>query len=462
MRRGLPKASSAGGGVRALSNAVYRRVWTTAFFLLFSPRVRYSTAMVVGQVVDGKYKVLRSIGVGGMGAIWEAEHVKLGVRVCVKTIHRHLLESDEHRKRFELEARASAKLKSPYVVKVTDVDSLPDGTPYMVMEYLEGKTLASCRDFAAANVSVLIDWCIQICLGLHEAHQAGLIHRDIKPSNIFIVGKDSPESAKLLDFGIAKAMNAHPEDPNAPTTKTGSFIGTISYMSPEQIRGDDLDARADVWSMGMLLYRILTNESPFRSSGHHEAAMIGSILVDAPVPIGKHRPGLSAALADIVMRCLEKDRSARPLSALALAASLAPFATLAGAGLVNPRVSLLPSIAAPPPVAKSSSKERWIGVALVGLAFMAGLGGYTLLRPKATRSVESKATAASTPAPLAMPIPLAVPTPLATPTATLVPALTPTATAAASAPTLRTLPSAVTSKTAQAPKHYPSGLPTLL
>jgi eukaryotic-like serine/threonine-protein kinase len=345
------------------------------------------------DLVGGKYKIIRSIGQGGMGQIWEAEHVKLGVRVCVKTINQELAKTEEMRRRFALEAHASAKLKSPHCVRVTDVDTLEDGTLYMVMEYLEGKTLGAYSAFAKNNVAVFLDWMIQTCSGLAEAHAAGLIHRDIKPSNIFIVGKDVPTHAKLLDFGIAKTIEPSEHDLLDPKTQVGDLVGTVGYMSPEQLRMERFDGRADIWAMGTLIYRVLAGATPFR--GGSDAALLASVLRDQATPITSHLANIDPDLARAIMKCLEKDPSARHATALALAQSLAPFATQAGQALVNTSLTVDAATGAspapgtgtgttrrraallsrPPAGASPASKQRLmlVGALLLGVAATAVL-----------------------------------------------------------------------------------------
>lgn len=278
-----------------------------------------------GEVLGGRYRIVRLLGQGGMGSVWEAKHEKLGARVCLKTIAQELSRETEFRQRFELEAQAAARLTGPHVVKVFDVDSTSDGLLYMAMEYLEGTTLGEVAAEAADHPTMLVDWLVQACAGLQEAHDAGLVHRDIKPSNIFLVGTGDERFAKILDFGIAKLQSDAPTTrrPDELRTRTGVILGTIHYMSPEQIRDRALDGRSDVWSLGMVAYRLLTGRYPFH--GESEASFLASVVADAPAPIEQLRPDLPRDLCRAIMGALERDPTLRHASAAAFAEALGPF-----------------------------------------------------------------------------------------------------------------------------------------
>jgi len=284
-----------------------------------------------GEVLGGRYRIVRLMGQGGMGAVWEARHEKLGARVCLKTIAQDLSQEPEFRQRFELEAQAAARLTGPHVVKVFDVDSTPEGLLYMAMEFLEGTTLGEAAAEGAANPAMLVDWLVQSCAGLQEAHDAGLVHRDVKPSNIFLVGSGADRFAKILDFGIAKRQADSPTTrrPDEFRTGTGVVLGTIHYMSPEQIRGRGLDGRADVWSLGMVAYRILTGRYPFH--GESEASFLASVIADSPDPIDTFRPDIDPGLARTIMTALEREPSQRHASAAEFANALRPFGEQRGA-----------------------------------------------------------------------------------------------------------------------------------
>jgi len=272
----------------------------------------------------GRYRIVRPVGEGGMGMVYEAVHERLGARVIVKTIAPALADDHEFRARFELEARAAARLASPHVVKVFDVDVTEDGTMFMAMEYLEGENLSTLAARGPLSAEEACTFVVHVCAALEEAHRAGLVHRDIKPSNIFIVGGGRDRFAKVLDFGIAKVL--HPTNGSADDlkTQTGIVMGTPRYMAPEQIRGNVVDHRADIWSLGIVLYRLLAHRFPFEDRSGQ--ALMAAVLLDLPEPIERFAPDVPPALARALMLALERDPDHRHASARAFADALAPFA----------------------------------------------------------------------------------------------------------------------------------------
>ena len=221
---------------------------------------------LLGRLVSGKYRVIRLIGEGGMGSVYEAVHEGLGARVALKSLHPDLARTGLG-PRFLQEARAAARIKSPHVVTVSDVDQTEDGLPYMVLELLEGKTLQALYEhlYHAGDrlpYSDALDFAIQICEGVEAAHEAGIVHRDLKPDNVMITAgpKGSP-LLKLLDFGIAKLEDKN--DPMSVRTRPGVIMGTPEYMAPEQaFAADTADARADVFSLGVMVFEMLAGHRP--------------------------------------------------------------------------------------------------------------------------------------------------------------------------------------------------------
>lgn len=283
--------------------------------------------LVPGVLVDGKYEIIAEIGEGGMGFVYEAFHHFLGKRVAIKLL-RAGLDSVELCQRFEHEARVAAQLRSPYVARVFDVGVTPDGAHYMVMELLEGKDLAATlRKGEELSMTDAVDILLEISCALAEAHARGLVHRDIKPSNVFLSQEGEFRVAKLLDFGIS--LSAMSDEHLEPSDRT---FGTPQYMSPEQVAcPSGVDARSDLWSLGVLAYRMLTRRYPFsaRSSqipNHRE-----------PIPhLNSVRADLPFELANAIMRCLENDPARRPQSAREFALMIWDF----GSGEVPVRRSL--------------------------------------------------------------------------------------------------------------------------
>ena len=270
------------------------------------------------MVLLGKYRVEQVLGQGGMGTVVRARHLSLDEAVAIKVLNSELALSTELAQRFVREARATARLRSRHAVRVTDVGELDDGTPYMVMEMLEGTDLAQlARAHGAFAPAVAVGLVLQVCDVLAEAHGHGIVHRDIKPSNLFATtGDDGAPFIKLLDFGIAKAA----EPDGAPITRTRSILGTPGYMSPEQLRSARaVDHRADLWALGAVLYELLEGRRAFDAESFADLCVQ---ITAAPTPPLVRAP---PALAGVVRRCLEKAPEQRYPSVDELARALAPF-----------------------------------------------------------------------------------------------------------------------------------------
>ena len=259
----------------------------------------------------GDYEVQTLLGMGGMGEVYRARDPRLGRDVAIKVLRSPVSNDDPDRfRRFEREARAAAALSHPNVIAIFQMGTY-EGVPYLVSELLEGGTLREQLLRGPISVSKAIDYSVQIALGLAAAHEIGVVHRDLKPENIFIT---SDGRTKILDFGLAKLMQRHWSlDSSLATatlgTKPGVVIGTIGYMSPEQVRGAELDARTDIFSFGVVLYEMATGEQPF--SGPTVASTFDAILHSDPVPITRKNPALPPELNRIIFRALEKNRDKR-------------------------------------------------------------------------------------------------------------------------------------------------------
>ncbi|MGE3453846.1 MAG: serine/threonine-protein kinase, partial [Kofleriaceae bacterium] len=273
----------------------------------------------VGDVLVDKYRVESVIGSGGMGVVLACTHLALGERVAVKLLRPEAMER-QALERFTREAKATARLKSPYVARVMDVGVLDTGVPYMVMEYLEGHDLgAVLAQRGHLPVAEVIDLMLPVASALAEAHANGVVHRDIKPTNLFLTNRaDEPASIKLLDFGISKAL----EGEDVELTQTQSMLGTPAYMSPEQMRSARLvDERTDVWSLGSVIYELLEGTRPFQGKTFSELCVV--VATDPPTPM-IHTP---PALQMVVLRCIAKNPDDRFGSMWELGKALQPFAS---------------------------------------------------------------------------------------------------------------------------------------
>ena len=296
----------------------------------------------VGDVIADKYRLVRTLGRGGMGRIFEADHLMLGTKVALKFMHPHLARDRGQVSRFAREARAAATLKSEHVARIIDVDQIPDGELYIVMEYLEGTSLeAVAVDGRGLPVSDAVTYVVQACDALAEAHARSIIHRDVKPANLFLTrGKSGEPIIKVLDFGLAKSLASASSDGFSVVTSptaSGVALGTPYYMSPEQITGGVVDGRSDVWAIGATLYELLTGHLAF--PGSNAASVFDKILRSRPTPLRVHRPDVPEAIVAIVDRCLASDVSARFQTVRDVAKALASPLTVA----TDP----LPFVAAP-------------------------------------------------------------------------------------------------------------------
>jgi serine/threonine-protein kinase len=273
-------------------------------------------AELVGATLSGRYLVTRKVGQGGMGAVYEATHTLIGKRVAVKVLLEKYARREAIVQRLEQEARLASSCQNEHIIDITDFGTTDDGRTFVVMEFLEGEslseTLARETRLPEQRILAIVS---QAASALVAAHAKGIVHRDIKPENLFLLRRKDKDFVKVVDFGISKSLRASDEAEEAPRlTQTGMVLGTPLYMSPEQARGDDeLDARVDIYALGVIMYEAATGRVPF--SGTNYLSVISQVLNEQPVPPRTLRPELSEELEAIILRAMDKDRDERYASA---------------------------------------------------------------------------------------------------------------------------------------------------
>ena len=373
-----------------------------------------------GQVLANKYRVERVIGEGGMGMVVAARHIQLDEFVAIKFLLPDVAQNPEAVERFAREARASIKIKSEHVVRVMDVGTLEGNVPYMVMEFLEGGDLSALIQTRGAPLSPqeAVEYVLQGCEALADAHVLGIVHRDLKPANLFLTYRsDGSPCIKVLDFGISKVTGAAGAS-GMSMTKTTAVMGSPLYMSPEQMASSrDVDPRSDIWALGAILYELLTGQPPFSAETLPQVCAL--ILQSAPAPIRHFNPQVPEGLERAVLRCLEKRREDRFQNVGELAVALLDFGpktarasverisrVLTASGLSISSLAVPPSSSAPAALGgqtagawtqtasnkKSSSKP--ILIALAALALV-GTGAAILAIRFLSGSTDVPATATS-------------------------------------------------------------------
>lgn len=289
----------------------------------------------LGQLIAGKYRVEQVLGRGGMGVVMAALHEQLNQRVALKFLTDSAYQQPEAVARFQREARAAVQIQSEHVARVMDVGTLDTGSPYMVMEYLRGRDL---KDVSTRRgplpITEAVDYVLQACDAVAEAHSLGIVHRDLKPSNLFLTERpDGTALVKVLDFGISKALHAG-ETSQLQMTASAAIMGSPQYMSPEQIRSSkNVDARADVWALGTILHELLTGSPAYVADT--VPGLLAMIVADAPPPLSASRPDAPADLEASILRCLQKDREQRFSNVAEFARSLERHASSEARPLVR-------------------------------------------------------------------------------------------------------------------------------
>lgn len=267
----------------------------------------------IDAILNDKYRLIRLLGDGSAGTVWEAENTLVGRRVAVKILHSHLATHEEIRSRFVAEARASARIASPHVVDVFDLGEAQNGTPFMVMELCEGETLDHITEQRGAlGASYACEIMLQICVALEAAHELGIVHRDLKPANVMVLHPEPDRfHAKVLDFGIAKGVH-----PDGEEWEERDVFGTPHYIAPEQAAGDAIDHRADVYAAGAILYELLSGRPPF--DGPMTSVVLADVLTQPPEPLSSFVQNLPLGLSELVHRTLRKNPDERPQTATQL------------------------------------------------------------------------------------------------------------------------------------------------
>ncbi|MBI3426246.1 MAG: SUMF1/EgtB/PvdO family nonheme iron enzyme [Acidobacteria bacterium] len=322
-----------------------------------------STGVSAGRVLGGRYRLDALIASGGMGEVYRATRLHIGDEVAVKVLRSELVDNAVTRERFQREARAAARLRHPNAVVIHDFGEEADGVTFIVMELLDGRNLRQVLDDEGVLDPVRVYQLLtQICAVLAEGHKLGIIHRDLKPENVIASERHGmAEQVKLLDFGIAKLLDKEQDSGmlEPALTKVGTFIGTPSYMSPEQCQGEPVDERSDIYSLGVVLYELLTGQLPFTAKTPTGVAI--KHVMETPKPLREQRPDLSAEIEQVVLRALEKRPPDRQPTARVLAQEFAAAVklTVPSAALATPHAEggALPGASSEPTLLDPASTQ---------------------------------------------------------------------------------------------------------
>ncbi len=333
----------------------------------------------IGQVLAGTYAIVRVIGEGGMGRVYEARHTRIhGKRFAVKLLHPEYARLPEVLSRFQREAEAAASIQSPHVGDVYDIGRTDDGRPFIVAEYLDGRELAVfLKERGRLDVQLAVRVVRHVCKALSAAHQLGIVHRDMKPENVFLVGDLASPTAKVIDFGISKVKEAGGQS----LTKTGMIMGTPSYMAPEQAKGERVDHRVDIYAVGAILYELVTGKRPFDKID--PTATIMAVLLEEPERPCALNPSLPEALEMVIQHAMAKAPEARYQTMDELESELAAFVERTAAGnSVMPPSMLKQGAGAAPVGARAPSvdaRERDVALSRPTIAVLGTLGAFGAL-----------------------------------------------------------------------------------
>jgi serine/threonine protein kinase len=441
-----------------------------------------------GDVLAGKYRIEKVLGVGGMGVVVAARHLQLETKVAIKFLLPAMLANKEAVTRFAREARAAVKITGEHVARVLDVGTLDTGAPYMVMEFLEGGDLAAwITQRGVLSVEQATEFLLHAIVAVAEAHSLGIVHRDLKPANLFCIRRaDGKNSIKVLDFGISKVTDTGASDAGMSVTKTSAMMGSPLYMSPEQMRSPkEVDAQTDVWALGVILFELLTTHVPFDGETVPEVAIKVATL--APPSLRSFRQDIPLGLEAVVTKALEKAKPDRYKNVAELALALGEFAPTRAKPLVERICGILqvtrpeslppqawePPPPQPPTVAAATmtamgrttgglgggGAKRKVVVAVVGVAGVIGVAAIV-----ASMRHKSPADDIATPASTGTATSTSTSTSTATATSTSTPTPTPTSQLAdlpplAPAPATATTPPKAVSVRAAPQAHTPAAPP---
>ncbi len=360
-------------------------------------------SLTTGDIIEDKYRIVRLIGEGGMGAVYEGENIRIHRRVAIKVLHAGVAENEDAVQRFEREAQAAGRIGSEHICEVLDLGNLPDGDRFMVMEFMEGEDLSSrIRARGKLTPAETNHVAQQLLEGLRAAHAAGIIHRDLKPDNAFLVRSRAGQEdfVKILDFGISK-FSALSGESGFSMTRTGAVMGTPYYMSPEQAKGaKGMDARADLYSVGVILYECVTGQVPFNADTFNE--LLFKIVLETPPPIEQFCPDMDPAFSSIITKAMAREPAHRYQTASEFLDALKAWSQTGAGASIPPEVAhapgARPQMPSSPnaPVTKASTPGAWantgsqdapppkgktpvVAAALVGLLVLGGGGAFAAM-----------------------------------------------------------------------------------
>ena len=299
---------------------------------------------LIGTVLGGRYRIERKLGEGGMGSVYVGVHESIGKEVAIKCLNPEMSANKAIVERFKREARAATAAGNEHIIDVTDMGDLPDGSPYIVMELLQGRELAELIEEGPLSVGRAVRIMLQVCDALAAAHEKGIVHRDLKPENIFLVKrKRDADFVKVLDFGIARFNEPATIGGGKNLTATGMTMGTPHYMSPEQAQGlPNLDHRTDIYALGVILYEMLVGDTPFNAETF-PLLIVQIVTADAPL-LSVRRPDVPREFGTAVMRCFAKDREARFQTVEEFAKAIEPYVSLDTPPQMAPQLGELETI----------------------------------------------------------------------------------------------------------------------